>query len=68
MDLLIQKKLGNMVLVKLYKIYEIAKKYTKNLIPQKVKNLKLYKGENKTLFIENNIEENSLIVFSSGLS
>jgi ribonuclease E len=44
--------------------YEIAKKYTKNLIPQKVKNLKLYKDKNKTLFNENNIENQINDLFS----
>jgi len=36
--------------------YEIAKKYAKSLIPQKLRNIKLYKDKNKTLFNENNIE------------
>ena len=44
--------------------YETAKKYTKTLIPQKVKNLKLYKGKNKTLFNENNIEHQINDLFS----
>jgi len=44
--------------------YETAKKYTKNLIPQKVKNLKLYKDKNKTLFNENNIEHQINDLFS----
>ena len=44
--------------------YETAKKYTKSLIPQKVKNLKLYKDKNKTLFNENNIEHQINDLFS----
>ena len=44
--------------------YEIAKKYTKSLIPQKIKNLKLYKDKNKTLFNENNIEHQINDLFS----
>jgi ribonuclease E len=44
--------------------YETAKKYTKSLIPQKIKNLKLYKDKNKTLFNENNIEHQINDLFS----
>ena len=44
--------------------YETAKKYTKSLIPQKVKNLKLFKDKNKTLFNENNIEHQINDLFS----
>ena len=44
--------------------YEEAKKYTKSLIPQKIKNLKLYKDKNKTLFNENNIEHQINDLFS----
>jgi len=44
--------------------YEIAKKYTKNLVPQKSKNLKLFKDKNKTLFNENNIEHQINDLFS----
>ena len=44
--------------------YETAKKYTKSLIPQKIKNLKLHKDKNKTLFNENNIEHQINDLFS----
>ena len=44
--------------------YEIAKKYTKSLVPQKSKNLKLFKDKNKTLFNENNIEHQINDLFS----
>ena len=36
--------------------FEIAKKITKNLVPQKIKNVKLFKEQDKSLFSENNIE------------
>ncbi len=48
--------------------YEIAKKYIKSLVPQKVKNLKLYKNKNKTLFNENNIEHQINDLFSLRVS
>jgi ribonuclease E len=44
--------------------YEIAKKYIKTLVPNKAKNLKLYKDKNKTLFNENNIEHQINDLFS----
>ena len=36
--------------------HEIAKKYVKNLVPQKVKKVKLFKDKDKTLFNDNNVE------------
>ncbi len=36
--------------------YDQAKKLTKNIVPNQVKNIKLFKEKNKSLFIENNIE------------
>ena len=36
--------------------YETAKKITKNLVPQKFKNIKLFKVKENSLFSENNIE------------
>ncbi|SVA05857.1 uncharacterized protein METZ01_LOCUS58711 [marine metagenome] len=44
--------------------YETTKKYVKSLIPQKGKDLKLYKDKNKTLFNENNIEHQINDLFS----
>ena len=44
------------VLVDGKKGYETAKKYAKNLIPQKIKKIKLFKDKNKSLFNTNNIE------------
>tara|TARA_B100000029_G_scaffold516649_1_gene632242 strand:- start:2947 stop:4773 length:1827 start_codon:yes stop_codon:yes gene_type:complete len=36
--------------------HEIAKKYVKSLVPQKVKIVKLFKDKDKTLFNDNNVE------------
>ena len=44
--------------------YQIAKKYIKSLVPQKVKNVKLYKDKDKTLFNDNNVEHQIKELFS----
>ena len=44
--------------------YELAKKYTKTLVPQKLKNIKLFKGQGTTLFNENDIEHQINDLFS----
>ena len=36
--------------------FDIAKKLTKNIVPNKIKNIKLFKDKDKSLFSENNIE------------
>ena len=47
----------NEVLIEGKKGYEVAKKYTRSLVPQKAKNVKLYKNKDLTLFNKNNIEQ-----------
>ena len=47
----------NEVLIEGKKGYEVAKKYTRSLVPQKAKNVKLYKNKDLTLFNNNNIEQ-----------
>jgi len=44
--------------------YENAKKLTKSLVPHKLKNIKLFKEKNKSLFSENNIENQINELFS----
>ena len=44
--------------------YDIAKKYTKSILPQQIKNIKLFKKSDKTLFNENNIEHQINELFS----
>ena len=44
--------------------YDLAKKITKNIVPSKVKNIKLFKIKDKSLFIENNIETQINELFS----
>jgi ribonuclease E len=44
--------------------YDLAKKITKNIVPSKVKNIKLFKVKDKSLFIENNIETQINELFS----
>ena len=47
----------NEILIEGKKGYEVAKKYTRSLVPQKAKNVKLYKNKDLTLFNNNNIEQ-----------
>ena len=54
----------NEVLIEGKNGYEIAKKYAKSLIPQRVKYVKLFKDKNKSLFNENNIEHQINDLFS----
>ena len=44
--------------------YDLAKKITKSIVPSKVKNIKLFKIKDKSLFIENNIETQINELFS----
>ena len=44
--------------------YDTAKKLTKNIVPNKLKNIKLFKEKDKSLFIENNIETQINELFS----
>jgi len=44
--------------------FETAKKIIKKLVPQKIKNIKLHKDNEKSLFIENNIENQINELFS----
>ena len=44
--------------------YEIAKKYAKNIVPSQIKKIKLFKHSNKTLFNNNNIENQINELFS----
>ncbi len=44
--------------------YEIAKKYAKKIVPQYLKNIKLFKNKDKTLFNNNNIENQINDLFS----
>ena len=44
--------------------YDIAKKLTKNIVPTKVTKVKLYKGKDKSLFSEHNIENQINELFS----
>jgi len=44
--------------------YDTAKKLTKNIVPTKVTKIKLYKGKDKTLFSEHNIENQINELFS----
>ena len=54
----------NEVLIQGKEAHQTAKKYTKNLVPEKTKNIKLYKEESKTLFNENKIEHQINDLFS----
>jgi len=44
--------------------YEIAKKYAKKIVPQYLKSIKLFKNKDKTLFNDNNIENQINDLFS----
>ena len=44
--------------------YDTAKKLTKNIVPNQLKNIKLYKEKNKSLFSEHNIENQINELFS----
>ena len=44
--------------------YDIAKKLTKNIVPTKFKNIKLFKDEDKTVFSDNNVESQINELFS----
>ena len=44
--------------------YEKVKKLTKNLVPNQTKNIKLFKSKEKTLFSDNNIENQINDLFS----
>ena len=44
--------------------YEVAKKYAKNVVPSQIKKIKLFKNSNKSLFNENNIENQINDLFS----
>ena len=44
--------------------FDLAKKYTKNIVPLKIKNIKLFKDKDKSLFNENNIEHQINDLFS----
>ena len=44
--------------------YQLAKKFTKDLVPQKIKKIKLFKRKDKTLFNENKIENQINDLFS----
>ena len=44
--------------------YDLAKKITKSIVPSKLKNIKLFKIKDKSLFIENNIETQINELFS----
>ena len=44
--------------------FDLAKKYSKNIVPTKTKNIKLFKDKDKSLFNENNIEHQINDLFS----
>ena len=44
--------------------FDLAKKHTKNMVPSKTKNIKLFKTKEKSLFIENNVETQINELFS----
>ena len=44
--------------------YQLAKKFTKDLVPQNIKKIKLFKNKDKTLFNENKIENQINDLFS----
>ena len=46
----------NDVFIEGKKGFDLAKKYSKNIVPTKTKNIKLFKDKDKSLFNENNIE------------